>query len=117
MDIIKILQAGMEAEEENNNPLPSEKEQTKRLTNFIERKIDFKVGERVVRNEDGESRYRYPRKTQVALVTSVFDKPMLDDDGRVVHGEICMMSNRGKDQVTYIYPVDFRYYKRRPSLA
>ena len=116
-DILEILRAGLEAKQSGGNvqPIP-EKEQVKRLKIFAERKIDFKVGERVARNEDGENRYKFPRKDQVAIVTSVFDKPLLDEQGMVAHGEIGVVIRRpGTQEDTVIsHPVDFRYYKRRP---
>lgn len=115
-DLMEILRMGLEAKQGDAGPLPSEKEQAKILTNFLERKIDFKTGERVTRNEDGENRYRFPRKDQVAMVTKVFDAPMLDERGNLVHGEIAMVVQKpGTTERTVIsYAVDFRYYKRRP---
>lgn len=115
-DIFEILRAGLEAKSGQTHATIPEKEQIKRLNIFSERKIDFNVGDRVARNEDGENRYKFPRKDQVGIVTSVFEKPMLDEHGMVVHGEIgIVIAKAGSEESTVIsHPVDFRYFKRRP---
>jgi hypothetical protein len=116
-DIFDILKAGLESRSRANEPAPiPEKEQVKRLKNFIDRKVDFKVGDRLVRNEDGENKYRWPTKNQIALVASVFDPPMMDEGGHICHGEIALSLRKpNTEEITVlVFPVDFRYYKSRP---
>lgn len=48
----------------------------------------LKAGDLVKRNYFGEMRYRFPIDGMACMISRVFDKPMLDDSGHLVDGEI-----------------------------
>jgi hypothetical protein len=108
MALSKDIQSKV-AEEKAAEPKPlSFEEQLTRLKTFMTSQ-SFSVGTRVVRNAFGEQRYRFPAKDQAAVITAVFDKPMLDDDGNVVHGEVAVVHEDGEVRT---FTVDFRYYRK-----
>src|SRR4051812_4279033 len=60
------------------------------LEGFLEHSravASFKVGDVVARTAEGEKRYKAPKKGQIAIIATVFDKPVLGDNGRLAHGE------------------------------
>lgn len=71
--------------------VPSIAAQKETLQEFLGKPTAFKVGAFVKLNRFGKMRYRYPSDKQVSMVTHVFDAPMLDEDGRIVHGEITVV--------------------------
>jgi hypothetical protein len=71
----------------------------------------IKVGDYVQLSDWGKKKYRFPVSGQQALVLSVFDRPVLDRDAAVVHGEVGVIHHNGQ---LNIYAMDFRYMKKAP---
>lgn len=107
-DLIKALLASSVSDEAQDK-LPSIEDQKKTLQLIAEKGVPkFKIGQFVERNEYGVNRYRFPAKNQIGIITTLFDTPMLDEDGRIIHGEVTCLHEKEKIST---FTVDFRYYK------
>lgn len=80
------------------------------LQQFIEAKPDFKVGDRVVRNEAGKSNYKFPQGNQVAICTAIYDRR--DNNGNNMEIGVVI----GRDNFSF-YRVDSRFYKKEAAGA
>lgn len=113
MDVFtKILLDGLKAQTKDAK-FPSKEEQAKRLTAFLETSSEFKVGDEVVRNTEGEVRYKFPNKDQVAVVSRVLDTVLPEDDGdSLVDMEIITLVPHDDGFRVRTFTVDSRYYKK-----
>lgn len=93
-DILSVLKRIAEGMEENKttSDTPVEK-QMAALEDFRTRKIDYQPGDPIKMNVHGEGRYKYPKAGQCAVVGTVFDKPVMGDQGHYYHGEILVWHN------------------------
>lgn len=116
-DIERLL-AGLKAavsgdDDEDHGTLET---QLEKLTKFVHANSGkpLEKGDIVVLNENGKVRYKFPRKGQIAMVSDVFDKPMVDDDGHVCNGTIAVyLKDR---ECVNTYTLDLRCYKRKVEL-
>lgn len=72
----------------------------------------FQVGDVVERNAFGMARYAHPKTDQgrIAMVTAVFDNPLIDEDGKVVNGEIAITAAGA--EIAKAFTCDLRFYKK-----
>lgn len=114
MDILtKILTDGLKAQVKQPS-FPAPEEQLKRLKAFSSYTFKANIGDEVVRNEEGEKRYSFPKvdKGQRAIVASAFE-PKMDDDGNLCDMEIaCLVPVDENDFRVATFTVDSRYYKK-----
>lgn len=104
----KLLDILNQDDEDEVGALPPIDGQKELLAEFIKTPV-LAVGDYVVRNAFGKHKYKYPTDRQIAVVSAVFDRPMLDENGNVAHGEISIVFERG---AIITYSTDFRYCEK-----
>lgn len=108
-----ILAAMIEVDRkpEKKDPLPEVEVQITAIEKFINMP-KLTVGQRVQRRKHGTmNRYGLPKFGQVALVSKVFETPMLDEEGKLVDGEISVFNKREDYYGVVSYLVDLRHYE------
>lgn len=101
------------AEEEKEYPLPPAEEQESLIRAFINQD-PLKVGDEVVRTENGTKRYVFPKEGQRAFVCTVFAAPLMENHDTST-GEIAVIQAGSRGPAVVVYPVDLRYYKKAPG--
>ena len=116
-ELLDLLSSGGEGNEEKNMRATmsgriSEEGQRDRLDEFAKlyNTSQLKVGQYVKRTKYGKLRYKLPTEGMVAMVSKVFDPPlMMGDEEHIVTGEIIICQGTGG--VILPHTVDLRYYE------
>lgn len=99
-------------EKEKDASIPPLSDQQNALDAYINSHA-LKVGDHVKRNQTGHGRYTIPKsEEQIAVVSNVFDKPMIDEKGEVINGEIAIAVFHGTSIKVLVFTVDLRCYEK-----
>lgn len=99
-------------EKEKEASIPSLADQQKALDAYI-KPHTLKVGDHVKRNTTGHSRYNFPKSDdQVVVVSDVFERPMIDEKGEVINGEVAIAICHKSAVKILVFTVDLRCYEK-----
>lgn len=114
-DIESILRQAAEEHMKKlqGEPYKNKDEALKELKNFIDKKSDIKVGDRIERNEIGKNKYTQPGPNSVAICCEVFKESILTNSDMT---DIRMVVAVAKDNF-HFYNVDSRYYRKTDGKA
>jgi len=112
MDIEEMLKSMINKEGREKSFHNCESDARDELDEFREvllKRGDLKVGDYVVRNKQGLTRYQFPNKSQAAMITKVFDHPMTDDENCLCDAEMTVCLAKGEIRN---YLISTMYYKK-----